>query len=34
MWFTFFHGAAHILLHVGDRKRVFLGDPGGVQCSS
>jgi len=34
MWFTFFHEAAHILLHAGDRKQVFLDDPGGVQCSS
>ena len=32
-WFTFFHEAAHILLHAGDRKSVWLDDarrPAGV----
>jgi len=34
MWFTFFHEAAHILRHHGDKKQVFLDDPGGAQCHS
>jgi HTH-type transcriptional regulator/antitoxin HigA len=34
MWFTFFHEAAHILLHFGDNKQVFLDAPVGLQCSS
>lgn len=34
MWFTFFHEAAHILLHAGDKKQVFLDDPGDVQSNS
>lgn len=26
-WFTFFHEAAHILLHASDKKSIFLDDP-------
>jgi HTH-type transcriptional regulator / antitoxin HigA len=32
-WFTFFHEAAHILLHAGsteDKKSIFLDDPSGA----
>lgn len=29
-WFSFFHEAAHILLHAGDRKSVWLDDVGGL----
>ena len=34
MWFTFFHEAAHILLHSKDKKQVFLDDPGGEQSGT
>ncbi|HKJ95798.1 MAG TPA: HigA family addiction module antitoxin [Gammaproteobacteria bacterium] len=34
MWFTFFHEAAHILLHAGDKSRVFLDDPDGGRSVS
>jgi HTH-type transcriptional regulator/antitoxin HigA len=34
MWFTFFHEAAHILLHSGDKKQVFLDDPDGTRGDS
>lgn len=31
-WFSFFHEAAHILLHARDRKSVWLDDAGGGPC--
>lgn len=34
MWFTFFHEAAHILLHGDDKTQVFLDDPDGGQSES
>lgn len=34
MWFTFFHEAAHILLHSSDKKQVFLDDPDGGHSNS
>lgn len=34
MWFTFFHEAAHILLHGQDKKQVFLDDPDGGSVDS
>lgn len=33
-WFSFFHEAAHILLHSGQKKSVFLDDPSKVASSS
>ncbi|OYQ42430.1 DNA-binding protein [Rhodoferax sp. TH121] len=33
-WFSFFHEAAHILLHGGQKKSVFLDDPSKVASSS
>lgn len=34
MWFTFFHEAAHILLHSSDKSRVFLDDTDGGKSES
>lgn len=34
MWFTFFHEAAHILLHGQDKKQVFLDDSDGGEIDS
>lgn len=34
MWFTFFHEAAHILLHNRDKSAVFLDDPDGGSAAS
>lgn len=34
MWFTFFHEAAHILLHGRDKKQVFLDDSDGASVDS
>jgi len=34
MWFTFFHEAAHILLHSRDKTAVFLDDPDGGNAVS
>lgn len=33
-WFSFFHEAAHILLHSGQKKSVFLDDPSKAESSS
>lgn len=33
-WFTFFHEAAHILLHAGRKTDIFLDDPGKASQSS
>ena len=33
-WFTFFHEAAHILLHAGQKADIFLDDPGKTNQSS
>lgn len=33
-WFTFFHEAAHILLHAGQKTDIFLDDPGKAYKSS
>ena len=33
-WFTFFHEAAHILLHAGQKTDIFLDDPGTANQSS
>ena len=33
-WFTFFHEAAHILLHTGQKTDIFLDDPGKTNQSS
>ena len=33
-WFTFFHEAAHILLHAGQKTDIFLDDPGKASQSS
>ena len=33
-WFTFFHEAAHILLHAGQKAAIFLDDPGKANQSS
>ncbi len=33
-WFTFFHEAAHILLHAGAKQAIYLDDPGNPRAGS
>ncbi len=33
-WFTFFHEAAHILLHAGAKQAIYLDDPGNPRAAS